>query len=73
MLSTKLGKWLNQPWPNRNQLEETQMAKAIPVNSKPAEEVEAADPRRPNPAPETTINKPKTVTKLPDGTVIEDY
>lgn len=55
------------------------MANAKPVNSKPKEDdVVAApevrsDPRRPNPEPETTVNKPKVVTKLDNGTVVEDY
>lgn len=49
------------------------MAKAKPVTEtvEPAE-VSALDPRRPNPEAETTVCKPKVVTKVGE-TTIEDY
>jgi hypothetical protein len=56
------------------------MAKAIPVTATPDEVKEAttvapkaSDPRIPDAAPEYTATQPKTVTKLDNGTTIEDY
>lgn len=56
------------------------MAKAIPVNSTPDEAKKAttvapkaSDPRIPDAAPEYEATKPKTITKLDNGTTIEDY
>lgn len=54
------------------------MANAVPVNSEAPEVKEDSKPRkdarRPVLAPEADgKDKPKSVTKLPDGTVIEDY
>lgn len=55
------------------------MAKAKPINSTPEAEVaptvapKASDPRIPDAAPEYEATKPKTVTKLDNGTTVEDY
>lgn len=54
------------------------MANAIPVNTEAKAEEKADKPRRdarrPVLAPEVEAQgKPKNVTKLPDGTIIEDY
>lgn len=55
------------------------MANAKPVNSAPAEETKEdnkprKDVRRPTLEAEVDgKDKPKKVTKLPDGTIVEDY